>query len=201
MAVVRRGLAILLLATGLAGCGGGESGPDFAGARDRTTDEETAAFTLLIDASVGGNTVRATESGAISFTEPRAHLYKLVPGGGLPQEMILDGPYVYTNANVEAATSATAPCVPGRNSTLGASPRSNGADTGQARSRSGARPPRRGGRRRGPIRRGGMAPASAPRGSARRVGFAPRCRAGTGCTAERHDVGAPKRLSGKTVQR
>ena len=78
-------------------------GPDFAGARDRTIDDETAAFTLLIDAVVGARTVRATESGSISFTEPRAHLYKLVPGGGLPQEIILDGPYAYTNANVEAA--------------------------------------------------------------------------------------------------
>ena len=100
---MRRRLAILLLATGATGCGGGTSGPDFAGARDRTTDKETAEFTLVIDATVAGSIVRATESGAISFTEPRAHLYKLVPGGGLPQEIILVGPYAYTNANVEAA--------------------------------------------------------------------------------------------------
>ena len=39
----------------------------------------------------------------MSFTERRAHFYKLVPGGGMPQEIVLDGPYTYTNANVEAA--------------------------------------------------------------------------------------------------
>lgn len=101
---MRRGLAILLLAAGLAGCGGSApSGPDFAGARDRTVADGPAAFTLLIDAVVGGRAVRATETGTISFTKPRAHLYKLVPGGGLAQEIILDGPYAYTNANVDAA--------------------------------------------------------------------------------------------------
>ena len=30
---------------------------------------------------------------ASSFYERRAHFYKLVPGGGLPQEIILDGPF------------------------------------------------------------------------------------------------------------
>jgi hypothetical protein len=105
MPPVRRGLALLaVLAATLAGCGGGSSSePDFAGARERTVADGTAAFTLLIDAVVGGHGVRATETGTISFTQRRAHLFKLVPGGGLPQEIILDGPYAYTNANVEAA--------------------------------------------------------------------------------------------------
>jgi hypothetical protein len=104
MALVRRGLAILVLAAAVAGCGGGTSSrPELAGARDATVSEGTAAFTLLIDAVVGGRPVRASETGTISFTQRRAHLYKLVPGVGLPQEIILDGPYVYTNANVEAA--------------------------------------------------------------------------------------------------
>lgn len=100
---MRRGLAILVLAAGLSGCGGGDSGPDFAGARERTVASGTVAFSLVIDAVVAGSPVQATETGTISFTARQAHLYKLVPGGGLPQELILDGPFVYTNANVEAA--------------------------------------------------------------------------------------------------
>jgi hypothetical protein len=102
-AAVRRGLVILVLAAVLGGCGGGDSGPDFAGARERTVADGSAAFSLVIDALVGGNPVRATETGTVSFTARRAHLYKLVPGGGLPQEIVLDGPYAYSNANVQAA--------------------------------------------------------------------------------------------------
>ena len=100
---MRRGLAILVLAAGLAGCGGGDSGPDFAGARERTVADGTAAFSLVINALVGGNPVQATETGTISFDSRQAHLYKLVPGGGLPQEIVLNGPWAYSNANVEAA--------------------------------------------------------------------------------------------------
>lgn len=104
MRAVRRGLVIVLLATGLAGCGGSaSSAPDFAGVRERTVAKGTAHVTLLIDAVVGGTAVRASENGTVSFTQRRAHLYKLVPGGGLPQELVYDGPYVYANANVEAA--------------------------------------------------------------------------------------------------
>jgi hypothetical protein len=99
---VRRGLLILVLAAALAGCGG-DSGPDFADARERTVADGTVAFSLVINAVVGGNPVQSTETGTISFTARRAHLYKLVPGGGLPQEIVLDGPFAYTNANVEAA--------------------------------------------------------------------------------------------------
>jgi hypothetical protein len=100
---VRRGLVIVLLGACLAGCGGDDSAPEFAGARERTVADGTAAFNITIDAVVAGNPVRATETGAVSFTRRRAHLYKLVPGGGLPQELVLDGPFTYTNANVEAA--------------------------------------------------------------------------------------------------
>jgi hypothetical protein len=104
MAAVRRGLVILVLAAALAGCGGSKpSAPDLAGAPATTVAEGTAGFTLLIDAIVGGTAVRASEQGTISFSERRAHLYKLVPGGGLPQELVLDGPFVYANANIEAA--------------------------------------------------------------------------------------------------
>ena len=38
-----------------------------------------------------------------SFAQRRAHLYKQLPGGQFPQELVVIGPYTYTNANVQAA--------------------------------------------------------------------------------------------------
>lgn len=106
MAAVRCVPAMLLLVAALSACGGGSSSskaPDPAAARSTTVAEGTARFTVLIDATVGGSAVRSSETGTLSFAERSAHLYKLNPGGGLPQEIVLDGPYTYTNANVEAA--------------------------------------------------------------------------------------------------
>jgi hypothetical protein len=108
MAAVRRLVLLLVLAPLVAACGGGSkpaAAPDvtFAGASGRTVAKGTASFTLSIAAAVAGQNVRSSERGKLSFTQPRAHLYKLVPGGGLPQEEVLDGPFVYTNANVDAA--------------------------------------------------------------------------------------------------
>jgi hypothetical protein len=105
---VRRLLVpMVLLALTLSACGGGsgskQAEPSFAGATSRTVANGTAAFTLLIGASVGGTPVRSGETGTVSFADRRAHFYKLSPGGGLPQEIILDGPIAYTNANVAAA--------------------------------------------------------------------------------------------------
>src|SRR5712691_10534032 len=105
---VRRVLPILLLVLALSACGGGSGSkqatePAFAGASTRTVARGTASFTLLIGATIGSASVRSSETGAVSFSDRKAHFYKLVPGGGLPQEVILDGPYAYTNANVDAA--------------------------------------------------------------------------------------------------
>lgn len=98
-------LLLALVAVVLSACGGSSSAPvDLAHARAQTAAAGTARFTLSIDATVAGTPVHSEESGAISFAQRQAHLYKLVPGGGLPQELILDGPYTYTNANIEAAT-------------------------------------------------------------------------------------------------
>ena len=102
---VRRTLPILLIVLALSACGGSKqaAGPDFAGATGRTVASGTASFTLLIGAAVGNASVRSGETGTISFSDRRAHFYKVLPGGGLPQEIILNGPFAYTNANVAAA--------------------------------------------------------------------------------------------------
>jgi len=105
MAPLRRLLPILLLVPALSACSGSkhaEAG-GLAAASSRTVASGTASFTLSISGTIAGVSVRSSELGALSFSDRRAHFYKLVPGGGLPQEIVLDGPYAYTNANVDAA--------------------------------------------------------------------------------------------------
>lgn len=100
---------LLLLVLVLAACGGAKhaSTVEFVGASGRTVASGTASFTLSIRALIAGASVRSSETGAVSFVDRRAHFYKLVPGGGLPQEIILLGPFSYTNANVDAALKDT----------------------------------------------------------------------------------------------
>jgi len=88
-----------------AACGGSkQSSPDgLAGASARTVAAKTASFSLAISGNIGSMSLESHETGALSFTERRAHFYKLVPNGGMPQEIVLDGPFAYTNANVDAA--------------------------------------------------------------------------------------------------
>jgi hypothetical protein len=102
---VRRLLPLLLAVLALSACGSGskQAEPSFAGASNRTVASRTASFTLLIGAAVGNASVRSGETGTVSFSARRAHFYKVLPGGGLPQEIILNGPFAYTNANVAAA--------------------------------------------------------------------------------------------------
>jgi hypothetical protein len=101
---VRPMLPMLVVVLALSACGGSKRAePDFAGASGRTVASRTASFTLLIGAAVGNASVRSGETGTLSFTDRRAHFYKVLPGGGLPQEIILNGPFAYTNANVAAA--------------------------------------------------------------------------------------------------
>jgi hypothetical protein len=93
----------------LAGCGGSSkpAGPDPSTATSKTVDEGTARFTLLINAKVGGNTIQTTETGQLSFVDRLGHFYKLVPGNGIPQELVVVGPWTYSNANVDAALHDT----------------------------------------------------------------------------------------------
>ena len=100
-----RRLPLLLVLLALAGCGGGSSssGPDPSTARATTAAERSAQFTVLVDAVVGGSKVETSETGTIDFSGRRAHVYKLVAGSRIPQEVVVDGPFTFTNANVEAA--------------------------------------------------------------------------------------------------
>ena len=95
-------LALTVLA--LAGCGSSRhAAPGLADATARTTAAGTARFTLSVTGAIGGVDVSASENGTVAFTRRRAHIYKLVLGGGLPQEVVIDGPFTYTNGDVEAA--------------------------------------------------------------------------------------------------
>ena len=107
-AVVRLVAPVVLAALALAGCGGsGSSGApvDLSTARAKTTAADTVRFALNITADLAGAKVRTEENGSASFRRRRAHLYKLDPGGGLPREVVVIGPYTYSNANVQAALS------------------------------------------------------------------------------------------------
>jgi hypothetical protein len=103
---VRLVAPLALAALVLSGCGSASSGPaDLSTARAKTTAAGSVRFTLSITASLAGTKVRADENGTASFRRRRAHLYKLLPGGGLPREVVVIGPYTYSNANVQAALS------------------------------------------------------------------------------------------------
>ncbi len=112
---------VVLATVALAGCGGGShvtatstvrtstagSGrvPSFSSARAASTAARTVEFTLKIRAHIGAATVESEETGLFSFRERRAHLYKQIPGSPVPQELVLLGPFTYTNGNVQAALS------------------------------------------------------------------------------------------------
>lgn len=114
-----RTLGIVLLVAALAGCGGSAKNPQttttaappvkpasFAGAVARTVAAGTAQFEQVTQFTAGGSTLEAYETGAASFRFPRrAHIYKQLPSGGVPGEVIVIGPYVYANVNVQAALS------------------------------------------------------------------------------------------------
>jgi hypothetical protein len=124
MRAVRALIVSAIAAGALAGCGGSSQAtrtattetaptttvaapaalsPSFASARARTTGAGPVQFRLVIKAIVGGSPVVAEENGTVSFVERRAHLYKQIPGSTVPQELVLLGPFTYTNANVQAA--------------------------------------------------------------------------------------------------
>ena len=108
MARVLRFVPLVVAVCLLAACGGSSSSSKTPalGAK-ATTAADTAEFSLAVSGEVAGASVQAHETGQISFAHPRAHLYKLNPNGGLPQEVVQIGPLTYTNANIEAAMQDT----------------------------------------------------------------------------------------------
>jgi hypothetical protein len=93
-----------LAALVLSGCGGASHpAVDPSTVRKSTIAAGTVHFTLSIDANLAGTRVTADENGTVSFDRRRAHLYKVLPGGGLPREVVVIGPYTYANANVQQA--------------------------------------------------------------------------------------------------
>jgi hypothetical protein len=114
---VRRAIPLLAIAL-LAGCGGSghraatttttPSAPvDVSDAGARTTGAGTARFTLSVSGTIGGLGTQADERGSVAFVQSRAHIYKLLATGGIPEELIVDGPYVYANGDVQAAMNDT----------------------------------------------------------------------------------------------
>src|SRR3954469_21245533 len=104
-AAVRLVASLALAAMVIPGCGGSpRSQPvDLSTARAKTIAAGTVRFTLSVAANLAGTRVQSEENGTASFSRRRAHLYKLVPGGDLPREVVIIGPYTYSNANVQAA--------------------------------------------------------------------------------------------------
>jgi hypothetical protein len=105
---VRLAALLALSAMLVAGCGDSSSSADqahpaFRGVHARTKAAGPARFRTLISINAGGTRITAEENGTTSFTARRAHLYKQLPGGQFPQELVVIGPYTYTNANVQAA--------------------------------------------------------------------------------------------------
>jgi hypothetical protein len=106
--IVRLAALLALSAVLVAGCGRSSSSadddhPTFAGVQARTKAAGPARFRMLIGINAGGTRITAEENGTTSFGARRAHLYKQLPGGQFPQELVVIGPYTYTNANVQAA--------------------------------------------------------------------------------------------------
>jgi hypothetical protein len=97
--------AALAAAATLAAAAEGGVRSDVARSAARTTAAGSARFTLSVSAAFAGGAVRTRERGAVSFRRPQAHFYKLVPNDPVPEEQIVDGPLVYSNANVIAALS------------------------------------------------------------------------------------------------
>jgi hypothetical protein len=115
---VRRGSIIVLLALIAAGCGGHDatSGrtttaaappplPSFAKARARMFAARTVRIDQTTAIVVGGNEIKAYDRGTVALDGSRAHLYKLSAGTATAGEVIVVGPIVYSNENVQAALS------------------------------------------------------------------------------------------------
>jgi hypothetical protein len=112
---VRRALIAAALALVIPGCGGdAKTGatstralpkplPSFARARANVLSTATARLDQVTTIVVGGAKIKAYDTGRLAYDGSRAHIYKVSPGSRFPGEVVVIGPFTYTNANVEAA--------------------------------------------------------------------------------------------------
>jgi hypothetical protein len=112
---VRRALIVALLALLLVGCGGDSKTaaptattrpaplPSFAKARANLLGTNTAKLDQVTTIVINGTEIKAHDTGRVSYDGSRAHIYKLSPGSQFPGEVIVIGPFIYTNANVQAS--------------------------------------------------------------------------------------------------
>ena len=111
---MRRALIVAVLALLLAGCGSDSQHaattttsstplPSFAKARANVLTATTAKLDQVTTIVVSGTEIKAHDTGRVAFDGSRAHIYKLSPGSQFPGEVIVIGPFTYTNANVQAS--------------------------------------------------------------------------------------------------
>jgi hypothetical protein len=113
---VRRVSTAALVALLLVGCGSEAKRtmttarraplPSFEKARASVLRTRTAKVDQETTVVAGGTEIKAHDTGRVAFDGSRAHIYKLSPGTRFPGEVIVIGPFTYTNANVEASLQA-----------------------------------------------------------------------------------------------
>jgi hypothetical protein len=105
------GSALLALASG---CGASKhaaapppkiAAPAFAKALARTTAAKTVKFAQITSIAISGSKVNAYANGTASFADRLGHVFRIQPGTNVPGETIVSGPFVYENANAQAALS------------------------------------------------------------------------------------------------
>ena len=109
---MKRVAALLGVVVMAAGCGAAKeaapppkpiAAPPFSRALARTTAAKTVKFAQITSVAVGGSTVNAYANGNASFAKRLGHVFRIEPGTNLPGESIVAGPWVYENANAQAA--------------------------------------------------------------------------------------------------
>jgi hypothetical protein len=109
---VKRLALFLVVVLSAAGCGSSArhaakpqpiAAPSFARALTRTTALHTVKFAQITSVVVGGQKVSAYTSGSVSFSTRLGHIYRIQPGSTVGTEVIVIGPWVYENANAQAA--------------------------------------------------------------------------------------------------
>jgi hypothetical protein len=105
-------LALFAVVVVAAGCGAAKqaapppkpiAAPDFQRALARTAAAKTVKFAQITSITVAGSKVNAYANGTASFRDRLGHIFRIEPGTTVPGEVIVSGPYLYENANAQAA--------------------------------------------------------------------------------------------------